>query len=378
MALIDSSLPEAAGQLGGFAKFSGAKFSLPPAGLGLVPLAGTFKNLNQKIEEVLQVLELSKQSQQASIDQVSADEVSIGHDTILRKYHSIVLTPDEINQLIARLTSQITGKCVVIHATARKLIKNDCEWQITLSKTDPDEQVDIYARTVFYAAGRLASDMLLKAGAKPLSGKGLDIGVRIEFLDLVAVKGLRALGPDAKLIRGSCRTFCLNSPGKIYRYPYQGLTIPGGVVADASEKSANVGLLIRVENKEEFLRDILERAKYMSNEIAQSCEQVRVGFPFQSLMHLLSNLFNDSVALQLEEFSALLGKLDMVNWSSPYRVHLPLIDWYWPTYCESTSHKTSLNNIYALGDSSGHARGLLQASLSGWIAAEEYLDANAN
>lgn len=52
---------------------------------------------------------------------------------------------------------------------------------------------------------------------------------------------------------------------------------------------------------------------------------------------------------------------------------MPLLDWHWHTFATPSSHLTSLPGVYALGDSSGHARGLLQASVSGWLAAEEYL-----
>jgi hypothetical protein len=375
VAIIDKSLMESHGSLGGFASFSGAKFSLPPAGLGLLPVVGDLKTLNEKIHQVLQVLELDDQPRLASGEHSSADEIPIGEGTLLRKYESLLLSPEEIADLVARLAGKVKEKCIVVRGLACSLRPVGQDWEVGVQSLTSTRYQDVRAGAVFFAGGRLASNLLLSAGAVPSSGKGLDVGIRFEFLHRAGVEGLRALGADAKIIGGSCRTFCLNSPGTIYRYPFGNISIPGGVVANESESKANFGVLFRMGDKQKNLTKIVEAAKSRWSMVLASGDELRTGVPFGPLASLLSELWGSDITEQIEGFCRSLGGLDLVDWSSPYLVHSPLIDWHWDTFSRPASHTTSLQNVYALGDASGHARGLLQASLSGWIAAEEYLRA---
>lgn len=149
-------------------------------------------------------------------------------------------------------------------------------------------------------------------------------------------------------------------------------------MADENEKSGNVGLLIRVNDKTQRLRHIEETAARLMDKILTCANETEVGLPFGNSKYLLNELYGEDITSQLSKFCRSMESLSLIDWSIPHQIHLPLIDWHWYTYCGEKSHRTTLNNVYALGDSSGHARGLLQASLSGWIAAEEYLDADAN
>lgn len=376
--LVDSSLPEAKGKLGGFAKFSGAKFSLPPAGMGLASLLGSTDKLFHKIEEVIEVLGIAEHDQHFSIDRDAMESKSLGSETILRSYKSIVLTPTQIDDLIARLTEIIKNKCTIISGTVINISNRNDQWVTTIKANDASEISEIVATSIFYAAGRLASSVLKNAGAKEFPGKGLDLGVRVEFLNKGAINNLRALGPDAKIIRNACRTFCLNSPGEIYYYPYNGIKIPGGIVAESEIESANVGVLFRVEDKANGIKRVIEKYFEFEGEIESFQRHIRNGLPNLKHSDCLLALFDEKIISELQDFFAILGDLKLVDWSQSHRIHLPLIDWYWETFCESFSHKTTLKHIYALGDSAGYARGLLQAALSGWIASEEYLNDIAN
>jgi uncharacterized FAD-dependent dehydrogenase len=369
--LVDNSLPEAHGKLGGFAKFSGAKFSLPPAGMGLAALTGSSESLQKRIEEVIEILGIGGLDQQSSRDCRAAGTVQMGMQTELRSYSSIVLTPNQIDDLIARLTVMLEGRCQIIQGEAKQLTRIDDKWAVDVKQKGQNQCKQISASAVFYAAGRLASDILDKAGAAQYPGKGLDLGFRVEFLEHESLRSLRSLGPDAKIIRGTCRTFCLNSPGEIYYYKYGDVNIPGGIVADKTVSTANVGILARTENKENGIHRVIKN--FGAVEAHLKNYELRTGVPQLTSDSSLIALFGEEIASQLQDFVSALGDLKLINWSRPYRLHMPLIDWYWNTYCATASHKTSLPLLYALGDSAGHARGLLQAALSGWIASEEYL-----
>jgi len=372
--LVDISLPQASGELGGFASFSGAKFSLPPAGMGLVPLAGSEEQLTEVINEVLRELGLDKKAIFASSDHDLTPASLKGKGSTYRQYHSILLSPDEILALVAKLKHKVSSNCAVICGNATTLTKAGSEWSLTVIGPDNGKSVTLVAPAVFYAAGRLSSDLLLKAGATLRPRKGLDVGVRFEMLSLEGLAGLRSLGADAKIIINNCRTFCLNSPGLIYRYPFQQITIPGGVVASPSVTTANVGVLLRLSEKENNLAEIVKRSTNLYAAILQASEIESRGLPFGKHAALLSDLYGHEVRERIAEFCSELGRLELINWAVPYKMHLPLIDWHWPTFAEENSHRTSLDDVYAIGDSSGHARGLLQAAVSGWLAAEEFLN----
>ena len=367
--LIDNTLPQALDSLGGFARFSGAKFSLPPAGMGLVPVAGNLERLNEVILETLVVLGLDGYITSESIDSHSEEVAGFAY----RRYHSILLTPDQIGALLDRLTAEVSKVATVIRGKAVGLSRDGDRWRIVLDLSGGESELSIDTKTVFYAAGRLSEGLLLRAGARPLEGKGLDIGVRLEFADKSAINKLRQLGPDAKILRGKCRTFCLNSPGEIYRYPFKSISIPGGVVADGSLAKANVGILLRVGNKEQRLHEIIESASIVHDELLMESMRFRkksegVGMPL-----VLAKVFGVDEIEVLTEFVEELAFLQLIDTNQPHRIHMPLLDWHWHTFASPNSHLTSLPGIFALGDSSGYARGLLQASVSGWLAAEEYL-----
>ncbi|MEX0827554.1 MAG: hypothetical protein WD005_01240, partial [Haliea sp.] len=78
-----------------------------------------------------------------------------------------------------------------------------------------------------------------------------------------------------------------------------------------------------------------------------------------------------AAVIQLEDFISQLSDASLVDLSLSHRMHFPLIDWHWPTYAKTGSAQTSEPRLYVAGDSAGHARGLLQAAVSGWLAAEE-------
>lgn len=367
--LIDCPLPEARGKLGGFARFSGAKFSFPPAGLGLVPVAGSLEQLNESISQVIEILGISACARTESPE----SDANFGGNVVFRRYHSILLPPEGVEAMLDRLTAKVAGKATVVQGKATELNREDSKWKIAVNGLSESCTHCWTVDAVFYAAGRLSEGVLLRAGAIPSDGKGLDVGVRLEFENRGAAEGLINLGADAKILRGKCRTFCLNSPGQIYRYPFRGITIAGGIVADASIQAANVGILLRVQEKERRIEDILRAGELHHKEMIVESARFRTERETWVMPEVLPSVIGVQEAAQLREFIQELSRLGLVNTRLAHRVHMPLLDWHWHTFSSEASHKTSLPNVFALGDSSGHARGLLQAAVSGWLAAQEYL-----
>lgn len=364
--LIDSPIQHEYNALGGFACFSGAKFSLPPAGLGLLSVAGTKDQFSAAITSTLNTLGLMGYDTHDSFEHPLRTE-----SVTIRTYQSILLTPDGIKQLLANLSAAVTSCAGVIRCKATNIRRKKGHWEISIRTQESTSTRTVTASAVFYAAGRLSEGLLLKAGAIPTEGKGLDIGVRLEFTDKRALSELRKLGADAKILHGACRTFCLNSPGKIYQYPFKNISIPGGIVADNSADEANVGILLRVDNKEQRLQKIEQNAKVLRDELVAQSSRLQTDGGY--MPKALAKLFGDNEVESLRCFIEELARRGLIDTKQPHRIHMPLLDWHWHTFAAPNSHSTSLPGVYALGDSSGHARGLLQAAISGLLAAEEYL-----
>lgn len=365
--LIDKSLPQAKGALGGFAKFSGAKFSLLPAGKGLVGPAGGRKILEEKINEVVNELKLEPSSLVKSNGlKLKQDASSLGH----REYDSYVLTPKEINSLISSLEAKVnTQGNIEDDEVISVKFKNDI-WEVNTKSGRVHE-----AKAIFFAGGRSKSDLLREAGAKPTNLKGLDVGIRVEFKDKNQAKLLRNYGPDAKFLLKNCRTFCLNWPGEVYHYDFEGVSIPGGVVAEGASSQANFGILCRTPEKEKLVRRVKFLLRSDLSFINGNYFEVREE-ALGRTKSFLSELYGCKLSENIDRFCKYLESENLISWKGSHRIYMPLLDWYWDTYSINYSFKTSMPNLFALGDVSGHARGLLQACLSGWIAAEEYLNEN--
>jgi phytoene dehydrogenase-like protein len=84
--LLDTAITGPTHTLGGFAQFSGAKFSMPPAGMGILPIAGSTEALIHAIEEVLSILELDTTYHETSPDiRISLDDQELAHGVHIRK-----------------------------------------------------------------------------------------------------------------------------------------------------------------------------------------------------------------------------------------------------------------------------------------------------
>lgn len=361
--LIDASLPDAGGEVGGFAKFSGAKFSLPPAGMGLLGVAKTEAKLWSAINSVTEILGLDFSAIQKSSDKSNVIPT-------LREYSSLLLTPDEIDSLIFRLTS-------ILNELNVQLIRGHCdsisanEHSNILTIKQDEATIIVNCKIVFYAGGRLGTESLIKAGVVPTDTKGIDVGVRIEFFENEGLSGLRQYGPDAKFIRDNCRTFCLNMPGEVYRYPFRNISVPGGVVANKLSTKSNVGILYRTPEKIKIISNLIKVGSLIRKEDLELGFRVK-GTALGNSTSLLRDIYGEEAVSKLEEFCSYLGQNGLVDWSLEHIVHIPLIDWHWSTFAQEGTFKTTNKSIFCLGDSSGHARGLLQAAVSGWLAAEEY------
>lgn len=369
--LIDQSLPEAQGKLGGFARFSGAKFSLPPAGMGLLNVAGDKSRLLQVIQNVLMVLGIAEDAEISRMVSDIDEDTPLSDSVFLRRYKSILLTQQEMGSLIDR-KAIFPDTTSVLKATCTRIKRKGEFWEVAAATNRNKNKYLVRGRAVIFAGGRIGAHLLTNVGLKTREGKGAEIGVRIEVPELSTLSRLRELGSDAKLLYKNCRTFCLNYPGQIYRYPFEGIMVAGGISKDAPNRAANVGLLYRDSQKENRLSQIRATLEQMPSKILYQPHRIR-GKSLTTVFGIISNLFGKDVATELNEFKINLADLNLVDWSKWHIVHLPELEWYWPIFGKENSCRTEYEHLYVVGDVSGHARGLLQAAVSGWLGAEELL-----
>ncbi|ACE93452.1 hypothetical protein RHECIAT_PA0000106 (plasmid) [Rhizobium etli CIAT 652] len=284
----------------------------------------------------------------------------------IRTYESIVLSPREIEHLVQIISEKIRKLALVVDAKVVNLKHTRSGWIVSDSHGPVAE-----GRVLIAAGGRAAGSLLKVAGVSPQEGKGIDLGVRLEFLDRHAVQKLRARGPDAKVLLGSTRTFCLNHPGTIFRYAFQDISIPGGIVADEVEPRANFGILTRVQGKAVALAQALDYLKTVPRSEYERAPVVK-GIPDLQLP-MIQSAYGKAVAQRLSTFAETLGELGLVDWEQEYRIHFPLLDWHWDVFAVGDTHRTAQPDLFVAGDAAGHARGLLQAAVSGRLAASEAL-----
>jgi len=366
--IVDSSLPESQGEIGGFAKFSGAKFSLPPAGMGLLKITNSDTLLWETIKKVSEILTLDIDNSFSSFDKIK------GLETI-RQYDSIILSPHKMDKLLRELKQKLEKKSIkIINGYVSKIKLNNVHVLLNLKNNNLIKEIK--CNTLFYAGGRMNSDILLDAGIIATNNKGIDIGARIEFMSGNGLSELRQYGPDAKLIKGNCRTFCLNVPGEIFRYQFKNISIPGGIISSspANEKS-NIGLLYRSNEKSKVTNRIIDKCKNISKKDLEFPYSA-MGTVFGDARPLMSEIYGEIITEKLENFGKYISDKGLINLDAEHYVHLPLIDWHWNTFAINDSFRTSDKMIYCVGDSSGYARGLLQAAVSGWLAAESFANEN--
>jgi hypothetical protein len=360
-ALIDAGVPGSRGDLGGFAPFSGAKFSLFPAGSGLIPVLGSEEALVRRYElACADLASLGFPQFKVTAQQLRGEEAHMESGLDFRKYHSVLLSPSEIGNLLAELGSRLR-QTQVIRAKVLSIRTLDTSVMI-----DIEGRKSIEAKKLVLAAGRLGSDLLRAAGVPETGGKGIDIGIRLSFSDRSPLERLRSLGPDAKFIAGPVRTFCLNSPGRIFHYPALGLQVPGGVVADEDWPEANVGILYRTPRRQEVLNRVGMRRAEQEGPFSQIGSGANLGWNARS-----RGLVGEDVTSAIDDFVGALTASGLVELPRRYCVHYPLLDWHWPVFSLPGTLRTRAPGVFAAGDSSGHARGLMQAFVMGKIAAEE-------
>jgi uncharacterized FAD-dependent dehydrogenase len=259
-----------------------------------------------------------------------------------------------------------------------------------------------YGKYVIVAPGRIGAEWL-KTEAETLGLKTLnnpvDVGVRVEVQAAIMEELTKALY-EPKLIYHSksfddqVRTFCVAPLGEVITESYDGiLTVNGQSYAERKTKNTNFAILVSTSFTEPF-REPIAYGKY----IARLGNLLSGGVIIQRLGDLeagrrsteerikrslcvptLKNATPGDLSFvlpyrYLADIREMLQALDQVApgvYSKDTLLYGVEVKFYSSRLELNDQLETRIHNMFTIGDGAGVSRGLIQASASGVIAAEE-------
>ena len=229
----------------------------------------------------------------------------------------------------------------------------------------------------------------------------VDIGVRVE-VPAAVLEPLTAVTYEPKLLFVSrmfedrVRTFCVNPYGEVVKEHLKGIwTVNGHSYAERRTGNTNFALLVSSTFTEPFDepisygRHIASLANYLSGGILlqklgdlragrrSTHERIKDGMVEPSLKDATPG--DLSYVLPYRHMTAILEMLEALDSLAPgiNSVHTLLygveVKFYSLQMKLSRSLETDIKGLYAVGDGAGVSRGLIQASVSGVVAARDIL-----
>lgn len=293
------------------------------------------------------------------------------------------------------------GVEILPHHDAQDLIIEDgvCKGAVISGKP-------IYAETVIVATGRKGADWLESMcrvhNIENESGV-VDIGVRVELRNEVMEKVNEALY-ESKLIgypkpfMNKVRTFCQNPGGFVAQENYENdlAVVNGHSYKDKKSGNTNLAILCSHHFSVPFNQPILYAQKVGQllnmlgdgNILVQRLGDIRNGKRTWQKELSQGNVrpsLPDAVAgditsaIPYRTMISILGFIDQVDKvvpgfaSSETLLYAPEIKFYSNRIKMDADLKTSVKNLYCLGDSSGWTRGLMMASVMGVIMAQKLM-----
>ena len=259
-----------------------------------------------------------------------------------------------------------------------------------------------YGKYVIVAPGRIGAEWL-KTEAEILGLKTLnnpvDVGVRVEVQAAILEELTKTLYEPKLIYHSKCfddyvRTFCVAPLGEVITESYDGvLTVNGQSYAERKTKNTNFAILVSTSFTEPF-REPIAYGKY----IARLSNLLSGGVIIQRLGDLKAGRRSTEERIKrslcvptlknatpgdlsfvlpyryLADITEMLEALDKVapgvysNDTLLYGIEVK----FYSSRLELTDQlETKIENLFTIGDGAGVSRGLIQASASGVIVAEE-------
>ena len=261
-----------------------------------------------------------------------------------------------------------------------------------------------YAKYVIVAPGRIGAEWLKTEaellGLETLSNP-VDVGVRVE-LQAAIMEELTKTLYEPKLIYHSksfddaVRTFCVSPLGEVITESYDGvLTVNGQSYAERKTKNTNFAILVSTTFTEPF-KEPIAYGKYIARlsnllsggVIVQRLGDLKVGrrsteerIKRSLCIPTLKNATPGDLSFvlpyrYLADIKEMLQALDKVTpgvYSNDTLLYGVEVKFYSSRLALTNKLETKIKNMFTIGDGAGVSRGLIQASASGVIVAEEII-----
>jgi uncharacterized FAD-dependent dehydrogenase len=315
-----------------------------------------------------------------------------------------------------RIRHMGTDQCVNVLRNMKRHLKEKVEIQTgievkdLLIKNGAVEGIEtqngerLQAKNLIVAPGRSGAEWL-KTEAQTLGLKTLnnpvDVGVRVEILASVMEELTETLYEPkfvyfSKSFDDHVRTFCVCPKGEVVTESYDGIvTVNGQSYAERKTDNTNFAILVSTKFTEPF-REPIAYGKYiarLTNLLSGGVILQRLG-DLESGRRSTEDRINRSLVVPTLK-NATPGDLSFVlpyRYLADIREMLQAIDQvspgvnskdtllygaevkFYTSRLELTNHlETRIRNLFTIGDGAGVTRGLIQASVSGLIAAREIL-----
>lgn len=304
---------------------------------------------------------------------------------------------DRCKTVLTNIKDSLKGKAEILFSSEAERVITEKKKVAGIRLKDGTK---LYSKFVILAPGREGSRWLEKETKRlrlTLSNNPVDIGVRVE-IPAVVFEPLTKITYEPKLIfyskkfNDKVRTFCVNPYGEVVKEYLKGIwTVNGHSYAHMRSINTNFALLVSTFFTEPFDEPILY-GRYiagLANLLGNGVIVQRLGDLQQGRRSTHERILQGSVQPTLKDatpgdlsfvipyrhLSDILEMLEALNKIAPgvNSVHTLLygaeVKFYsrYPKLTESL--ETEINNLFTIGDGAGVSRGLIQASVSGVIAA---------
>ena len=347
---------------GGAAFYHPGKLSLYPAGTGIKTVVGDEKACLNYYTKAIELFHLF------GIDGLEYKNVNIPiqrEGFRIKYYNSCPINKEVLNAFAMNMQEWLSKHVPLLFNTRAERIEKGRNWKILLSTGEWLETHNVVVGTG--EAGYRWWDQMAHRLELEQIPSGLDIGVRLEFSSKI-IERVWSFHKDLKVFLeapdgSEIRTYCVLKNGRVIPC-YDGMySVLDGIAEDTSSV-AGMTVFNRIQesvigNKVQFAMDYLEKY-YGAYDSPQSCsiEEFIADKNF-----LLPNFIYENLKWGIKELCAFLGIESGI-------VYTPIIDNLWKKTKVDRCFMTDHNGLFVVGDASGVARGILQACVSGIIAAD--------
>ena len=263
---------------------------------------------------------------------------------------------------------------------------------------------EFFSRFVILSPGRAGSqwlEVLAKKTGITIAGNPVDIGVRVEvpasvLSPITEVVHEAKFTYDSKRFRDRVRTFCMNPYGVVVNERHEGFsTVNGHSYSNKKSENTNFAILVSTLFTEPF-HEPIAYGRYiatLANLLGEGIIVQRLGDLLSGRRSTAGRIKNNPVRPTLAEatpgdlsfvipyryISDIIEMLDVLDRVSPginadstllYGVE---VKFYSMRLKLKPTMETEVENLFSAGDGAGVTRGIVQASVSGVIAAREIM-----